>query len=30
MAKLTPKNALFREIRIENVNKPFENLELNV
>ena len=30
MGKLAPKNAFFREILIENVNKPFENLELNV
>ena len=31
MGKLAPKNAFFFcEILIENVTKPFENLELNV
>ena len=30
MGKLPQKNAFFREILIENVNKPFENLKLNV
>ena len=30
MGKLAQKMTFFREILIENVNKPFENLELNV